>query len=655
MVAEQLAVRLESFIADRFTIGEHLRHEWAAGLINTIDSFTNETSSFHELYPDFQAINWIDSEGVIKWVTPVKGNQGAIGLELKKHPFAGPVLLRAWKQGEIQATGPIELAQGGKGFAVYIPLGTKKRPEGALNLVFRVAPLVQAALQENLILNYHYLILDDGKTIYERGSVDSSNPLTVQRVFSVADREWSISLTPTALALEGMCSTTLKIILLFALVISAGLSWIIWLYLSRQEELAVKSHILETTLANVDDGISVVDSNLNLVAFNERFFELLKFPPWKFKLGDPFEAFIRFNAERGEYGPGDVEEQICERVEKAKKFEAHVFERTTPDGTILEIRGNPMEEGGFVTSYTDITERKKAEEALRQSEERFAISFNSSPAVIVGIGDGILYDVNDHFCDATGYRKEEVIGTSSIAEIGLSKSFNQRRELVRILKRDGVIRDFEGTMIAKNGDARDWIFNGGIIDIDNDKKLLLVFHDVTERKRAEEKALHMAGHDPLTGLPNRNLMRDRLDHELIRAKRNNTKIAILFVDLNDFKLVNDRMGHKAGDHALQHITKVMKHCVRASDTIARFGGDEFVVIMPDVDDQTSVTSICEKLAQSLVIPFELDGVEVQIGASIGISIYPDHANTSEALLEMADKAMYDLKNADTPSGFNFFE
>jgi diguanylate cyclase (GGDEF)-like protein/PAS domain S-box-containing protein len=656
MVAEQLAVRLETFIANRFAIGEHLRHEWRDGRINTPEQFSKQALSFHLLYPDFQAINWAGPNGVIRWVTPLKGNQGAVGLDLKKHPFAGPVMKRAEDLGEIQATGPIKLAQGGKGFAAYIPLDTDTQTEGYVNLVFRIAPLVQAALKNNLGLNYHYQLIDDGKSMFENGVVDMKSLFTVQRTFRVANRQWSIFLMPTEIVIEGLTSVTSKIALMFALAISAGLSWLLWLFLIRQEELAVKSLVLETALANMEDGITMVDSNLNVVAFNQRFIELQNLPNDHFKPNDTFESFVRFLANRGDYGAGDIDELVDERVERAKKFQPHVMERTLPDGKVLEIRGKPLSSGGFVTSYTDITERKQAEKALQQSEERFAKSFNSSPAsiAIASIRDGILYDVNDHWCATTGYDRDEVIGTS-VADMGLWQNFNQRVKFIKNLKRDKVVRDFEGILVTKGGTARDCVFNGDIIDIDNEERLLLVFHDVTERKRAEEKALHMAGHDPLTGLPNRNLMRDRLDHELIRAKRNETKVAVMFVDLDDFKLVNDRMGHKAGDQALQTITERMKKCVRASDTIARFGGDEFVVIMPDVDDQQSVTRICEKLIQSMDEPFDLEGTNVQIGASIGISLYPDHADSPESLLEMADKAMYELKKNETSDDFIFAE
>lgn len=134
-----------------------------------------------------------------------------------------------------------------------------------------------------------------------------------------------------------------------------------------EEELAEKSRTLETTLESMDQGISMVDGDLNFIAFNQKFLELLDFPPDVFVKGFPMEQAFRYNAERGEYGPGDTEELVEERINLARRFEAHVFERKRPDGMIIEIRGTPMAGGGFVTTYTDITKHKRVEETLRQA------------------------------------------------------------------------------------------------------------------------------------------------------------------------------------------------------------------------------------------------------------------------------------------------
>ncbi len=142
----------------------------------------------------------------------------------------------------------------------------------------------------------------------------------------------------------------------------------------HEKELAEKTAILEVTLEKMDQGISMVDRELNVIAFNRKFLELLDFPPDLFKTGFHMEQAFRYNAERGEYGEGDIEQQVRERLALAKRFEPHAFERERPDGTILEIRGNPVAGGGFVTTYTDVTEHRRAEKALRESEERYSLA-----------------------------------------------------------------------------------------------------------------------------------------------------------------------------------------------------------------------------------------------------------------------------------------
>jgi PAS domain S-box-containing protein len=164
---------------------------------------------------------------------------------------------------------------------------------------------------------------------------------------------------------------------------------------NREEEIRQKSAILEATLENMGQGITMVDNELRTVAFNKKFFELMEWPEERFGRGFTMEEAFRFNAERGEYGPGDIEEQVRQRVELAKKFEAHRFERTRPDGTVLEIVGNPIEGGGLVATYTDITERKMADEALKAALEEFN-------AVIDSIDYGVLFmgpDLHARICN----------------------------------------------------------------------------------------------------------------------------------------------------------------------------------------------------------------------------------------------------------------
>ena len=163
------------------------------------------------------------------------------------------------------------------------------------------------------------------------------------------------------------------------------------------------------------------------------------------------------------------------------------------------------------------------------------------------------------------------------------------------------------------------------------------------RKQAEEKLQYMATHDLLTNLPNRFLFNDRLEQAVAKAKRGDRRFAVLFLDLDGFKEVNDRFGHQKGDGVLQQVAERLKECLRESDTLARLGGDEFSLILEDVQDNRSAAAVPQKLLAALAAPFYVDENEITITASIGISLYPDDGDATELLLKQADAAMYRAK------------
>jgi diguanylate cyclase (GGDEF)-like protein len=182
--------------------------------------------------------------------------------------------------------------------------------------------------------------------------------------------------------------------------------------------------------------------------------------------------------------------------------------------------------------------------------------------------------------------------------------------------------------------------------------LMLVAYDVTERKLIEAQAEHLASHDALTELPNRTLFRQRLASALSHARANRSKVALLMIDLDDFKRINDSMGHQAGDEVLAQVAKRLAASVRRSDTVARLGGDEFVVVLDDVENAFEAERMAERLILQIGLPIEIaapSGIEVPIGieprnavasASIGIALYPEHGEQADALLSKADVAMY---------------
>jgi diguanylate cyclase (GGDEF)-like protein/PAS domain S-box-containing protein len=173
-----------------------------------------------------------------------------------------------------------------------------------------------------------------------------------------------------------------------------------------------------------------------------------------------------------------------------------------------------------------------------------------------------------------------------------------------------------------------------------------VFSDISERKNYEKKLTHMAMHDGLTSLPNRIHFQNNLNQAIHIAKRNKYKIAILFLDLNKFKEINDKLGHEAGDQLLKETAKRLKECIREEDTVARIGGDEFVILLPEIKNSVDALNIVRKVLHKISEPFSIGKKTIIPSISIGISIYPDHAEDADTLLKLADKAMYNAKQKE---------
>jgi diguanylate cyclase (GGDEF)-like protein len=184
--------------------------------------------------------------------------------------------------------------------------------------------------------------------------------------------------------------------------------------------------------------------------------------------------------------------------------------------------------------------------------------------------------------------------------------------------------------------------------------IVAIVRDITERKLTEERILHLAHHDELTGLPNRSLIRDRLDRSILHAQRKGRSVALAFIDLDGFKLVNDGLGHNAGDELLKIVGERMGQCIRRADTLGRFGGDEFVVILPDLpDNPLAITPVLENIRQAVAEPVLLDGQEVQVSASMGVVMYPRDGEDPTTLMMNADAAMYRAKDLGS-NNFQFY-
>ena len=295
----------------------------------------------------------------------------------------------------------------------------------------------------------------------------------------------------------------------------------------------------------------------------------------------------------------------------------------------------------MIGTHADVTERREREEALRLA----AIVINTvDEAVMVTGADNLIVAVNPAFTRITGYAEAEVIGKNPNLLSSGSHPPVFFKELWTTLVATGSWRG-EIRNRRKNGELYvEWLS----IKLLRDERghlinHLAVFSDISARKAEEERINHLAHYDGLTDLPNRTLITDRLRQALSKAKRDRTRMGLMFIDLDKFKPVNDNLGHAVGDLLLVEVANRLRDNVRASDTVARLGGDEFVVLLPTMEQEEDAVMVAEKIRYALNQPFQVAGHVLNISSSIGVAVYPEHGADEKLLLIHADIAMYHAK------------
>ncbi len=307
--------------------------------------------------------------------------------------------------------------------------------------------------------------------------------------------------------------------------------------------------------------------------------------------------------------------------------------------------GRPV---GILGVTRDISQRKRADAQLRESEELYSAMAHRSQIGVYIVQDGRFVFANPQFQEDTGYTEDQLLGADPLMLVHAEDRVAVRNNAVMMLKGERSSA-YEYRGVDKAGKTK-WIMESvASIQYRGRRATLGNYMDITERKQAEEAIRHMALHDALTGLPNRTAFDDRLNAELAGAQLNGQMLALLFLDLDRFKEVNDSFGHKAGDRALQAIGQRLARLLRGSDTVARIGGDEFTVILPRIGRAEDAANVAKRILSALREPFALDGLQVEVTATIGIAIYPDDGDDVDALMTGADTALYRAKEggADT--------
>lgn len=264
------------------------------------------------------------------------------------------------------------------------------------------------------------------------------------------------------------------------------------------------------------------------------------------------------------------------------------------------------------------------------------------PIYVLNLEGRFIY-ANEAAADLFALNPKEIIGQSSL-DLGFAFVSDLQRNLKKVVTDKSPCRGkFKHTFSSGRGERFEYTLAPVLDEQRNTEAIVCIFRDITEQALAEEKIWHNAHHDLLTGLPNRRLFLDRLEQEIKHAKRSSLPLAVLFMDLDGFKEVNDSFGHEVGDHLLAEVAARLTDCVRADDTVARLGGDEFTVILTGAKQRKDVERVAQIIIDALAIPFCIEQQVVRISVSVGITFYPHDASTPVDLLEAADQAMYKAK------------
>jgi len=273
------------------------------------------------------------------------------------------------------------------------------------------------------------------------------------------------------------------------------------------------------------------------------------------------------------------------------------------------------------------------------------IAFSASPiAMLVVKANGQIVQINDKFVSLTGYSSKDIVG-ENMSLLKSSKHDNRfYNELWKKFK-EHETHSFE--IYNRCQDGRILLFKEQIqrVEISSDAYFIITLEDITQQKKQESRQIHLATHDPLTGLANRALLDDRYKHALLTAKRNHSKLGVMICDLNEFKQVNDLYGHTFGDEVLKNFASRLSSLVRESDTVSRYGGDEFIVIFEQINNGVKVEEVYNMLLEKLRFDVEHDGSTCEVSASLGYACFPDEGTTFEQLVNVADMKMYNSKKS----------
>lgn len=598
--------------------------------------------------------------GVIRHVVPLAENAKVLGHDLLADPARTKEAFLARDTGRLTLAGPFELIQGGSGAVGRLPVFLEgedgaSRFWGFTTVLIRFPQILQKAQLPQLVKRgFNYQLWRVHPDTGQRQVIDASSaePMAdpVDRTIHMPNGLWTLSVEP----IDGWAQRDVRAYkILLGVAFSALIGWLVmqmselrWQRRRLEELVAERTRTLaerETKLAALIDSLPdllfLLDADGRIVECHAPDAGVLLAPPSQF-LGRHYAESL----------PADVAEKIRGCLEDVVRHGArgeveYALElaggRRQFSASISRLAPGRGPQDGFIALVRDVTQAKLAEERMR---EAMVVFDASSQGIMTADARAVITSVNPAFCSITGFAAEEVIGrTPSMFKSGRhDAAFYQN--IWNALERTG---RWEGEIWnrRKSGEVYpQWLSISAVRGVAGEiVKYVSVFSDMTRRKQREEVIWRQANFDSLTGLANRNLLQDRLERAFAHSRRSGRRVALIFLDLDGFKWINDTLGHDVGDEMLIQVAARLRACVREQDTVGRLGGDEFTLVVEDIDDPESLQGVADKVLAVLREPFPLAGANRYISGSLGITVFPDDGDNVQALLRNADIAMYQSK------------
>ena len=630
----------------------------------SITDFDGIASQLIALTPGVASVS-LSPGGIIRRAIPIAGNEKSIGFNQLADPAQSKEAFIAKATRKLSLAGPLNLVQGGLGVVGRMPVfldspSGESEFWGFVSVAIRFPQALEGARLEQLTqrgLRYELWRIhpDTGlkQAIVASGGADLVAP--VNQNLQLPNGQWTLSVTPhggwgnpVTLAVQIALGLAFSLLLAYAARLLAqrhaherGLEFLVS---QRTVEIVAAQNKLQATLDAVPDMIVEIDlTGLCHDYHAPRWAEVI--PPPGLVVGKRLSEVMAFQ----------TADQIMQAVKEAQESGRaegleFVFQWLTGEFwvevSISRKPSDPHEEPRFILLARDITQRKQNESDLRVA----ATAFNSQEAMVITGPNHRVLRVNPAFTEMTGFTSKEVFGQplnflssgrhdASFYDSMWATTMAQGywRGEVWNRRKNGEIYPDRRTMTAvRNHD-------GTITHYVN------TFEDNTERKTAEEAINKLAFFDPLTQLPNRRLLLDRLHQALATGARSGHTGALHFIDLDDFKTLNDTLGHDMGDLLLKQVGQRLMECIRTGDTVARLGGDEFVVMLEELSDNRETAAslarvVGEKILTTINLPYQLAGHEYNIAPSIGVTLFTGQSQSTDELLKQADLAMYQAKS-----------